>query len=146
MALAISVSDFFWIREQRHCRRNPRPRVFRSTPPLRNHTPESGSHTVIALLEAGHTVTIVDNLSNSFLRVLDHVKKIADDKASGITFSEVREWRGRGEDESGGDAKAVCARRSQLPLPSLTTPNSFTSPQIDLRNRDELDKVFAAKK
>jgi UDP-glucose 4-epimerase len=36
-----------------------------------------GSHTVVELLAAGHAVTIVDNLSNSSLRVLDRIEKIA---------------------------------------------------------------------
>jgi UDP-glucose 4-epimerase len=35
-----------------------------------------GSHTVVSLLEAGYQVTIVDNLSNSRLDVLDGIEKI----------------------------------------------------------------------
>ena len=37
-----------------------------------------GSHTVIKLIEANHKVTIVDNLSNSHLGVLDALHKITD--------------------------------------------------------------------
>ena len=37
-----------------------------------------GSHTVIKLLEAGYDVHIVDNLSNSSLKVLDRIKQITD--------------------------------------------------------------------
>ncbi len=35
-----------------------------------------GSHTAVALLERGHSVTIVDNLSNSDIRVLDRISEI----------------------------------------------------------------------
>lgn len=35
-----------------------------------------GSHTCVALLEAGHEVAIVDNLSNSDIAVIDRVKQI----------------------------------------------------------------------
>lgn len=45
-----------------------------------------GSHTVLALLEDGHTAVIVDDLSNSFPRVFDHVKRLAGDKAGKIKF------------------------------------------------------------
>ena len=36
-----------------------------------------GSHTTVLLLEAGHDVTIVDNLSNSDASVLDRIRRIA---------------------------------------------------------------------
>lgn len=36
-----------------------------------------GSHTVVTLLESGYDVTIIDNLSNSSIDVLDAIKKIA---------------------------------------------------------------------
>ena len=36
-----------------------------------------GSHTVVDLLAAGHALTIVDNLSNSKLAVLDRIERIA---------------------------------------------------------------------
>jgi len=36
-----------------------------------------GSHTVVALFEAGYDVTITDNLSNSFIEVLDGIEKIS---------------------------------------------------------------------
>ena len=36
-----------------------------------------GSHTVVALLEAGHQVEIIDNYSNSSAEVLDRVKQLA---------------------------------------------------------------------
>lgn len=35
-----------------------------------------GSHTIVALLDAGHTVTVVDNLSNSSIEAIRRVKKI----------------------------------------------------------------------
>ena len=35
-----------------------------------------GSHTVVALLEAGHQVEIIDNYSNSSAEVLDRVSKL----------------------------------------------------------------------
>jgi hypothetical protein len=44
---------------------------------------------VLSLLEHGARVTLIDNLSNSFMRVLDHMKKLAGDKASLMTFVKV---------------------------------------------------------
>lgn len=46
-----------------------------------------GSHTVVALLEAGRNVVIVDNLSNSSLVALDRIKQIT--KVDDIPFFEV---------------------------------------------------------
>ena len=39
-----------------------------------------GSHTVVALLQAGHQVEIIDNYSNSSAEVLDRVKQLAGQK------------------------------------------------------------------
>lgn len=39
-----------------------------------------GSHTVVELLQAGHQVVIIDNLSNSSRRVLERLEKICGDK------------------------------------------------------------------
>ena len=36
-----------------------------------------GSHTCVALLEAGHEVTILDNLSNSNVKVITRIEKIS---------------------------------------------------------------------
>ncbi|KAF5840338.1 UDP-glucose 4-epimerase [Dunaliella salina] len=47
-----------------------------------------GSHTVLVLLENGAKVTLIDNLSNSFIRVLDHIKKLAGEKAGNMKFVE----------------------------------------------------------
>jgi hypothetical protein len=46
------------------------------------------------LLEHGCTVTLIDNESNSFPRVYDHMKKLAGDKASKMKYVKVRrrEW------------------------------------------------------
>lgn len=41
-----------------------------------------GSHTCVALLEAGHTVIIADNLYNSKLETLDRIKQIANKEAA----------------------------------------------------------------
>lgn len=46
-----------------------------------------GSHTVVALLEAGRNVVIVDNLSNSSLVALDRIKEIT--KVDDIPFFQV---------------------------------------------------------
>src|SRR5687768_17191586 len=35
-----------------------------------------GSHTVVALITAGHTVTIIDNFSNSSPKVLDKLERL----------------------------------------------------------------------
>lgn len=44
---------------------------------------------MLVLLEHGCTVTLIDNLSNSFLRVFEHMKKIAGAKASSMKFAQV---------------------------------------------------------
>lgn len=41
---------------------------------------------MLVLLEAGHKVTLIDNYSNSFPRVFDHMTKLAGDKASKMKF------------------------------------------------------------
>ncbi len=41
-----------------------------------------GSHTVVELLDAGHTITVVDNLSNSNKDVIDRIKAITGKKVS----------------------------------------------------------------
>ncbi len=40
-----------------------------------------GSHTIIALLEEGYTIHIIDNLSNSSPIVLDRIRTIVNEKA-----------------------------------------------------------------
>ncbi len=49
----------------------------------------AGSHTVLALLEHGARVNLIDNLSNSFVRVFDHMKRLAGDKAGHMVFTQV---------------------------------------------------------
>jgi hypothetical protein len=44
---------------------------------------------VLALLEEGHSVVIVDDLSNSFPRVFEHMKKLAGDKKDKMKFEQV---------------------------------------------------------
>jgi len=106
---------------------------------------------VLALLDAGHTVTIVDNLSNSFLRVLEHVKRIAGpEKAAKITFAQVR-FR-----LSGRCFVSIKRRREifnthfplclTVSLAAATAQTQKNPKQIDLRDREALDKVFAEKK
>jgi UDP-glucose 4-epimerase len=41
------------------------------------------------LLEHGHSVVLIDNLSNSFERVFQHMKKLAGDKADKMKFVQV---------------------------------------------------------
>jgi UDP-glucose 4-epimerase len=50
----------------------------------------AGSHTSVVLVEAGAKVTIVDDLSNSFLEVLERLKMVLKDKFSNISFEQVR--------------------------------------------------------
>ncbi|KXZ45457.1 hypothetical protein GPECTOR_54g198 [Gonium pectorale] len=47
-----------------------------------------GSHTVLVLLDHGAKVHLIDNMSNSFIRVYDHMKKLAGDKADRMTFTQ----------------------------------------------------------
>lgn len=49
----------------------------------------AASHTVLVLLEHGHSVTMIDNMSNSFSKVFSHMKKLAGNKASSMSFVEV---------------------------------------------------------
>jgi UDP-glucose 4-epimerase len=45
---------------------------------------------VLSLLDHGYTVTILDNLDNSFLEAFNRMKELAGDKAGGMTFIKVR--------------------------------------------------------
>lgn len=58
-------------------------------------TATAASHTVLVLLEHGHSVVMIDNLSNSFLRVYDHMKRLAGDKADRMEFVQVSSPPGR---------------------------------------------------
>lgn len=49
----------------------------------------AASHTALVLLEHGAKVTLLDNLSNSFMRVLEHMKKLAGAKAGSMSFVQV---------------------------------------------------------
>lgn len=50
----------------------------------------AASHTVLVLLEHGHSVVLIDNLSNSFPRVFDHMKKLAGDMADKMKYIKVQ--------------------------------------------------------
>ncbi len=45
---------------------------------------------MLVLLDHGAKVTLIDNLSNSFMRVWDHMKKLAGAKADRMKFVKVR--------------------------------------------------------
>ena len=64
-----------------------------------------GSHTALALLEHGYTITIIDNLDNSFQLAIDRVVELAGAKAGNMKFV-----------------------------------------KADLRNFDDLDRLFGAEK
>jgi hypothetical protein len=49
-----------------------------------------GSHTVLALLDAGASVVIVDNLCNSSAAAVERVRELAGDKAGRIVFEQAR--------------------------------------------------------
>jgi hypothetical protein len=51
--------------------------------------PPLGSHTVLALLEHGHSVTMIDNLSNSHAAAFDHMRRLAGARAGAMKFLEV---------------------------------------------------------
>lgn len=55
----------------------------------------AGSHTVLALLEHGYKVTIIDNLDNSFEEAFIRMKELAGDKAENMKFIKVQGWEGR---------------------------------------------------
>ena len=57
-----------------------------STPTTLNNN-KTGSHTVLALLDAGFSVTVFDNLDNSFLECFERMKELAGaEKAAKMTF------------------------------------------------------------
>lgn len=53
---------------------------------------DAGSHTVLALLEHGYSVTIIDNLDNSFLEAFKRMQELAGDKADKLKFVQVSCW------------------------------------------------------
>lgn len=58
-----------------------------------SHDHHSGSHTSVCLVQAGARVTIVDDLSNSFMEVLSRLEKLLGPLFSNITFKKV--WLSR---------------------------------------------------
>jgi hypothetical protein len=49
----------------------------------------AGSHTAVALVNVAAAVTIVDDVSNSFLEVLERMKKVLGDDYAKVTFAKV---------------------------------------------------------
>ena len=45
-----------------------------------------GSHTALCLVENGYTITVLDNLDNSFQLAIDRVSELAGDKAGQMKF------------------------------------------------------------
>ena len=88
--------------------------------------PGAGSHTVLSLLDHGCNVTIIDNLDNAFEAAYERMKKLAGSKAGNMKFVKA-------------GAQATCGVPARLRL----LAESFSHPQADLRNFDEVDKVFA---
>ncbi|MDP1537169.1 MAG: UDP-glucose 4-epimerase GalE [Burkholderiales bacterium] len=62
-----------------------------------------GSHTCVELLEAGHQVTVVDNLSNSKLAVLDRIAEICDQRPAFVQ-ADVRDRQAMANALKGCDA------------------------------------------
>ncbi len=95
---------------------------------------------MLVLLEHGATVTLIDNLSNSFVRVFEHMKKLAGDKADRMKFIKVRgawwwwscaRWGLLARTHSAGGYSATRAR---------------VRPQCDINDYDLLTKLFAEEK
>jgi hypothetical protein len=78
----------------------------------------AASHTTLVLLQHGHSVVMLDNLSNSFERVFEHMKKIAGDKADKMKFVQVggqqRQQQLLGGSSSRTAAAAGCQGRNCL--------------------------------
>lgn len=55
-----------------------------------HHIPIAGSHTVLALLEHGHRVTLIDNLSNTHAAVFGAMQRLAGARAGAMRFVQVR--------------------------------------------------------
>lgn len=62
----------------------------RTTRCLEFSSQRAGSHTSVCLVQAGARVTIVDDLSNSFIEVLNRLEKLLGPLFSRITFKQVR--------------------------------------------------------
>ena len=93
------------------------------------------------LLEYGCKVTLIDNMSNSFPRVFDHMKKLAGDKADLMKFVKVRLIRfHRSITRDAAQSSCQCATRSHS---KFTLP---CTPQCDINDKELLDKLFTEEK
>ncbi|KAJ9514039.1 hypothetical protein QJQ45_021132 [Haematococcus lacustris] len=96
----------------------------------------SASHTVLVLLEHGAKVTLIDNLSNSFMRVFEHMTKLAGDKASSMKFVKV------GCTQPPGHRHVTCKAMGS----GLASCAELASMQCDLNDYDLLTKLFSEEK
>ena len=82
---------------------------------------------MLALLDHGAKVHLIDNLSNSFVRVFDHMKRLAGDKASQMTFTQVCRLPPTLLLGDGRHADAVAAAKAcRLPRPTVIPPAART--------------------
>jgi UDP-glucose 4-epimerase len=88
---------------------------------------------VLVLLENGAKVTLIDNLSNSFPRVFNHMKKLAGDKAGNMAYVEVRSVR-----------RTACCK--VIFEACYLTKKTQSFPQCDINNYDLLTSLFKAEK
>lgn len=92
-----------------------------------------GSHTTLSLLDAGFKVVIVDNLCNSNVLVLDRIRELAGGKADLLSYHQVR-------------CRSFRARSGSAPSRCLSGYISSTRAQVDICDKANFEKVFAANK
>lgn len=90
-----------------------------------------GTHTVVQLLKGGFSVSIIDNFDNSVMEAVDRVREVVGPQLSqNLEFTLVRPL-----------LIFITIFSSVVPL--LQFDNLFPILQGDLRNRDDLEKLFS---
>ena len=107
----------------------------------------AGSHTVLSLLDHGYSVTIIDNLDNSFEEAYSRMKELAGDKASRMKFLKASAFAGPAPSSDCRGERAPCLPAPRPPARALPTRSAHSLlPQGDLRHLEELDSIFATEK
>ena len=119
---------------------------------------------MLILLEHGYRVTMIDNLSNSYMRVLDHMTELAGANVERMEFIKARAvfWglrpgfvgaAARGFVGAGrrGSCCTAAAHGTPPPPPPHPAPPALLparprAPQMDVRDKPALDKLFADSK
>ena len=120
---------------------------------------------MLALLEHGYKVTIIDNLDNSFEEAVSRTRELAGDKAGNMKFVQASTARGARRPSRSGALGSACLRGIgaagagrrpagqpagipawELPVPGGDQAPPRLPPQGDLRDLPALEKLFASEK